>query len=160
MDQATFWATKSPRAQFETIVFSHPAFAADIRLVRNQYAAVTLGGNVYTPAPMSIKPPTQGPDAQPKLALSFPRQVVGRQFKQQLALIAAAGSLAPIVVTYGVWLGDTDAPKSTWVLYAADKGGVSFGADAVQVTATLDNPMRRDVSPIYDPAVFTGMETL
>jgi hypothetical protein len=160
MDKKEFWATKNPGAQFETIAFSHSAFSLTIRLVRNQFADVTLGGNVYTPAPMTIKPPDQSPDAQPKLTLSFPRQVVGRTFKQQLALIVAAGSREPIVVTYGSWLAETDAPKVSWVLYASEKGGVSFGAESVQVTASLDNPMRRAVGPVYDPAVFTGLETL
>lgn len=160
MDKATFWATKSPLPQYETIVFEHAAFTAPIRLVRNQFAEVTLGGQVHTPAGMSIKPPEQGQEAQPKLTLSFPRQHVGRQFKAQLALIVASGLLDPITVTYSVWLGDTTAPEVSWVLYASDKGGVSFGQDTVQVTATLDNPMRRDVAAIYDPSVFTGLELM
>jgi hypothetical protein len=160
MDKREFWATKSPSAQFETITFEHPEFAAPIRLVANEFSDVILGGNTHTPAGMHIKRPDQRADMQPKLTITFPRQYVGRQFKAQLKLIAAAGSSAPIEITYALWLGETDAPKITWNLYAADQGGVNFSADAVQVVATLDNPMRRAVAPIYDPAVFTGLESL
>lgn len=155
---AEFWATKRRSARFDTITFAHPEFDAPFRLVANVFAEVTLGGNVYTPAPMEIGPPAQNGDAQPRLSITFPRAVVGRQFKQQLALIVAAGSREPISVTYAVWLEDTGAPKITWVLYASDKGGIRFSADAVQVSATLDNPMIRSVAPIYLPSAFTGLQ--
>jgi len=160
MDKATFWATKSPLPEFHAITFEHPAFETPFRLVANQFAEVTLGGFVHTPAPMTIKPPDQKSDAQPKLQLAFPRQVVGREFKRQLARIVNSGSRAPIVVTYAIYLGDTSAPQVTWQLYATESNGISFTADAVQVTAGDDNIMRRNVAPIYDPNVFTGLELI
>jgi hypothetical protein len=160
MDKAEFWATKNLRARFETVTFSHASFSAPIRLVKDVFENVTLGGNVYTAAPMDIKPPEQKSDTQPKLTITFPRPVVGRQFKQQLELIKAAGSRAPISVTYAQWLGDTDAPKVTWNLYVADQQGVNFNADWVQVSATIENPMRRAVAPIYAPDVFTGLQSV
>lgn len=156
---AEFWATKRRKARFDTVTFEHPEFDAPFRLVANVFAEVTLGGDVYTPAPMEIGPPAQNGDAQPRLSITFPRAVVGRQFKQQLRMIEAAGSRDPIEVTYAIWLEDTGAPKITWPLYAADKGGIRFSADAVQVSATLDNPMTRSAAPIYDPAVFTGLQS-
>lgn len=157
MDKRVYWSTKSPLPEWHAVMFEHPAFDAPTRLVANQFAPVTLGGHVHTPAPMTIKPPDQTPDNQPRLRMGFPRQVVGRQFKQQLALIRASGSLAPIDVTYSVYLGDTDAPELTWELFVSDAGGVQFGANTVQVTASDDNPMRRKVAPIYTPDVFTGL---
>lgn len=160
MDKREFFATKNPAPVYETVTFSHPEFAAPFRLVANKFAAVTLGGNSYTPASMQIKPPDQKGGQRPVLTLGFPRQVVGRQFKQQLQLIAAAGSREPIAITYAMWLGETDAPKVTWNLYASDDGGVGFNTTTVQVQATLDNPMRRAVAPVYTPDVFTGLETL
>lgn len=161
MDKRTFWSTKSPLPEFHAVVFEHEAFDTPFRLVANQFEEVTLGGFVHTPAPMTVKDPDQaGNEAQPRLTITFPRQVVGRQFKQQLALIKASGSRAPIKVTHAVYLGATDAPQLTWVLYASDSNGVLFKADTVQVTATDDNPMRRAVAPIYDPAVFTGLELI
>lgn len=158
MDKAEFWATKSPLPEYHAITFEHPAFDAPIRLVANVFAEVTLGGNVHTPAPMTIRPPETTSDVQPKLTLRFPRPVVGRQFKQQLALIAAAGSRDPIVVTYDVYTGDVSAPTVSWALYAADAAGVSFSSDTVQVSATLDNPMTRAVAPVYLPETFTGLQ--
>lgn len=155
-----FWATKSPLAEYHAITFAHPAFGAPFRLVANQFAEVTLGGHVHAPAPMTITPPDQKSDAQPKLTMVFPRQVVGRTFKQQLKLVADSGSRAPIEVTYELYLGTTDTPKMSWRLYAAEQGGVQFSAEAVQVTATDDNPMRRQVGVVYDPTVFTGLEIL
>ena len=160
MDKREFWSTKNPGAVYETVTFDHPEFDAPFRLLANKFAAVTLGGDEYTPAPMTIKAPTSKGGERPRLTLAFPRQVVGRQFKQQLALIAAAGSRDPIAITYAVWLAETDAPKVTWNLYAADEGGITFSTASVQVVATLDNPMRRAVAPIYEPGTFTGLETL
>lgn len=160
MDKAEFWSTKSPLAEYHAIEFSHPAFSAPFRLVANQFAEVTLGGHVHTPAPMTIKPPDSKGDAQPKLTLIFPRQVVGREFKRQLRLVTASGSREPITVTYSVYLGDTIAPEVVWQLYAAEAGGVTFSQDAVQVSATDDNPMRRAVAPVYDPSIFTGLELI
>ena len=160
MDKSTFWATKPPLAEYHAITFSHPSFEAPFRLVANQFAPVTLGGQVHTPAPMSIKAPDQKSDTQARLTMSFPRQVVGREFKRQLRLIQASGSREPIAVTYAIYLGDTAAPEMTWSLYAAEAGGVQFSTDAVQVVATDNNPMRRQVGVIYDPATFTGLELI
>ena len=160
MDKATFWATKSPLPEFHAITFSHPAMSQPFRLVANQFADVTLGGEVHTPAPMTIKPPDQTGDSQPRLTMAFPRQVVGRTFKRELARIVDSGSRLPSDVTYEVYLGDTAAPQLTWQLYVSDASGVSFSADAVQVVATDSNPMRQAVAPIYDPAVYTGLELI
>lgn len=157
---AEFWASKRRKARFDTITFEHPEFDEPVRLVANVFEQVALGGDVYQPAPMEIGPPSQNGDAQPKLTLTFPRAVVGREFKRQLRLVAAAGSLDPIEVTYAVWLEDTDAPKVTWPLYASDRGGIKFNAEAVQVAASLDNPMTRFGQPIYVPDVFTGLRTV
>jgi hypothetical protein len=156
MDKAEFWATKSAQPVYETVTFSHPSFTAPFRIVANKFATVMLGGNAYTPAPMQITHPEQRGDGQAKQTITFPRAVVGREFKRQLKLIG--GSRAPITITTGIWLG-TELARS-WVLYASDEGGVRFDTDAVQVVATIDNPMRRAIAPTYDPAVFTGLSIL
>jgi hypothetical protein len=156
--ERAFWARKPVEARFETVVFTHPEFTAPFRLVRNEFAAVTLGGHAYTPVSMDIKPPKAGPNELPRLVVSFARQQVGRQFKAQLRRIRAAASRAPIAVTYAVWLQDTDAPKRSITLYASDQGGVSFDSATVQVSATLDQLSRVSRAPIYDPAVFSGLE--
>ncbi len=159
MDKAEFWAQKPKLPTYRTITFTHPVWATPVRLVADVFAAVTLGSNSYTPAPMTIEPPAKKGDAGIVMTITFPRQVVGRQFKAKLAEIVSAGSRAPIEVLYAEWLGETDAPKVTWPLFVADRQGVAFSATAVQVSASIDNPMRRSVAPIYDPAVFTGLQS-
>jgi len=100
VDRRTFWASKSPLPEYQAITFSHPSFEGPIRLVADKFEAVTLGGNVHQPVPMSVKPPDQRGDSQPKLVLTFPRAVVGRDFKQAIARIQGAAVVDPIVVTY------------------------------------------------------------
>ncbi|URI08776.1 hypothetical protein MW290_24680 [Aquincola tertiaricarbonis] len=160
MDKREFWTTKSKLAEYHAVVFEHPAFEAPFRLVANQFQPVTLAGALHTPVPMDLRAPEQKRGSQPKLQLAFPRPVVGREFKRQLRRISAAGSRAPIAVTYAVYLGNTDAPQVTWQLYAAEAGGVTFSGDQVQVTATDNNPMRRSAAEIYDPNIFTGLQLL
>lgn len=160
MDRRTFWASKSPLPEYQSIMFSHTSFEALIRLVADKFEPVTLGGEVHQPVPMSVKPPDQRGGTQPKLVLSFPRAVVGRDFKLAIARIQGAAVVEPIVVTYRLFLGDTTTPEVTWELYIADVGGIVFSPDVVQVTATESNPMRLNVSEIYDPAVFTGLELI
>lgn len=160
MDRREFWSTKSPLPEYWALVYDHPAFAAPIRLVADQFAPVTLGGHEHRPAPVTIKPPDQSSDGTARLEAAFPRQVVGREFKQQLALVRASGSRDPVTVDFSVYLDDLDTPAQTWHLYLADPGGVTFTPDTVQTSATLDNPMRRNVALIYDPAVFTGLELI
>lgn len=160
MDRREFWTTKSPLAEYHAVTFEHPEFDAPFRLVANQFAPITLAGQVHTPAPMNIRKPESKSDSQPRMTLAFPRQVVGREFKRQLAKIAAAGSRAPITVTYALYLGAVDAPQQVITLYVADAAGVAFNTDTVQVTATDDNPMRRAAGITYEPEIFTGLERL
>lgn len=160
MDRRTFWSSKSPLPEYQAITFSHPSFDGPIRLVADKFEPVTLAGNVHQPAPMTVKPPDQRGDSQPKLVLSFPRAVVGRDFKRAIAGIQGAAVVEPITVTYDLYLGDTAAPEVSWTLYISDVGGIVFSPDVVQVTATESNPMRLNVAEIYDPAVFTGLELI
>jgi hypothetical protein len=160
MDKREFWSTKSPLPEYHSVVFAHPSFDEPIRLVANQFAEVTLGGFLHAPAPMGIKPPDRAGGQQAKLTMSFPRAVVGREFKKQISKVSAAQSRQPITVTYSVYLDNLASPAVTWSLYVSDDSGVLFGAETVQVSATDTNPMRRAVAPIYDPSVFTGLEIL
>lgn len=158
MTPAQFWAQKSTRPEYLTVTFEHPEMGEPIRLVADQFAPVTIAGNVYTPAPMSITPPEQTNDPIAKLRVGFPRAVVGREFKRRLKQISIGGRLSPISVTYAHWLGsDLSAPVSSWSLYVDRDAGIVFGPETVQVTATDDNPLRLNCSEIYDPAVWTGL---
>lgn len=157
MDRREFWSTKNPGPQYEAVTFANSAFDAPIRLVSNVFAPVTLGGHVHQPAPMTIKPPDKA-STTAKLTLAFPRNVVGREFKRQLALLRAAGSREPIAVQYAVYLDDLSSPAVSWQLYVAEDGGIAFNGEAVQVSATVDNPARRSGAIVYEPQVFTGLE--
>lgn len=159
MDKREYWTTKPPLPEYEALVFTHPAFSAPIRLVINEFAPVTLGGQVHTPVPAQVKEPDQA-GGQVRLTIAFPRAVVGAEFKRQVRLVQAAGSVAPIACSYARYLGDTTAPEVTWELYVSDSGGVTITPDAVQVVATDDNPMRRPATLIYDPATWTGLQVL
>ncbi len=159
MDKREYWTTKPPSPEYEALTFTHQAFSAPIRLVVDQFEPVTLAGNVHTPVPGQVKTPDQA-GGQVRLTLAFPRAVVGAEFKRQLRLVQASGSVAPITCGYALYLADTDAPEVTWELYVADQGGVTITPDAVQVVATDDNPMRRPASLIYDPATWTGLQVL
>lgn len=160
MDKREFWAQKPALPEYHAVTFDHPDFAAPFRLVANQFAAVTLGGDVYTPVAMQLQPPDSRSDGNATLRMAFARPVVGRLFKAALRLVAEAGSREPITVQYDVYLGDTTTPEIAWSLYVAEAGGVTFRRDTVQVLATLDNPMRADVATIYDPTVYTGLESV
>jgi hypothetical protein len=158
MTPAEFYATKSPDPEYHGIVFDHPNFDGPVRLVANQFAEVTLGGFVHTPAPITLREPDQTGDATEQLRVAFPRQVVGREFKRKLKLIGA--SRDPISVVYSKYLDDLMTPAKSWNLYASDAGGITFTADSVQVNATASNPMRRAAGVIYDPSEFTGLELI
>lgn len=160
MDRRQFWSTKNPAPQYQSVVLEHPGFAQSFRLVANQFAPVTLGGFVHQPAPMTIKEPDRTGDGSAKLTLAFPRAVVGREFKRQLKIIRGAGSRAPIVVRYAVYLDDLTTPAIAWTLFADEKTGIGFNGEAVQVVATANNTMRQNVGMIYDPASFTGLELI
>lgn len=159
MDKREYWTTKPPTPEYEALVFTHPSFSTPIRLVIDQFEPVTLGGNVHTPVPGQVKEPDQA--AGPvRMTITFPRAVVGAEFKRQVRLMQASGSAAPITCTYARYLGDTVAPEVTWELYVSDSGGITITPDAVQVVATDDNPMRRPAALLYDPAVWTGLQVL
>jgi hypothetical protein len=158
MDKTLFWSSKSPLAEYHAVVFSHPAMNT-FRLVANQFEAVMLGGEYHIPAPMQIKPPDQGGDANARMTLSFPRAVVGSEFRKQLKLVQAYATIEPISVTYSVYLGEVASPEIVWPLYVSDQSGIQFTQNAVQVTATDTNPMRRRAAEIYTPDVFTGLES-
>jgi len=161
LNRSEFWATKARLAEYHAVVFEHPAFVGGpVRLVANQFQDMQLGGHLHTAAPMQITPPEQKSGDLSRMTIAFPRPVVGRQFKRRLQEIQDSGSRAPIVVRYGVYLGATDVPQMSWMLYASDKGGVNFGREFVQVVASDDNPMRLSAAEIYDPEVFTGLQLL
>lgn len=155
-----FWTQKPNNViKYETVTFSHPDID-DVFLVANQYDAALLGGNTYTPVRMDVKLPEQDKDPIASVQVSFPRAIVGESFKQALKTINPFNRIVPITMTVSVWLSsDTENPQQSWNLFVGEDG-ITMTGDTVQVTGTDDNPMVYDVSTIYDPAVFTGLELI
>lgn len=157
MTRATFYTQKPTLPEYWTVTFSHPEFGT-IRLAANQFDDVVLGGNTFTACQMTIDPPDESRTSEPQLSVSFPRIVVGREFKNKLKLISVGGRLTPITVIFEKWLGENLlTPSESHTLYVSDESGISFTADVVQVTATDGNSIRFDVSRIYTVAEYTGL---
>lgn len=161
MSQREFWTTKNPAPEYEALTFTHDDFSGPFRIVANQFENVTLGGFEHTAVRMDIVLPSVGQNAAGSMAIKFPRIVVGRTFSQELRRITLAGRYKPITVQYARYQSpNLTTPVQTLTLYVAGSDGVALNADAVQVTATVDNPMRRNIARIYDVQVFTGLELL
>lgn len=160
MTNITFWTQKpNDVIRYETVVFSHPDID-DVLLVANQYDAALLGGNTYKPVRMEVKLPEQDKDPIASVSVSFPRAVVGEEFKQALKQINPFNRIIPISMTVSVWLSsDIATPQQSWSLFVGEDG-IAMTGESVQVTGTDDNPMVYDISTIYDPAIFTGLELL
>lgn len=160
MNITEYW-TKKPNdvIRYETVEFQHVDIDT-VKLVANQYDAVTLGGVEYTPVAMSVNTPQQDRDPIASVTAKFPRAVVGEAFKQALKQIQPLNRIQPIKMIVSVWFSfDVSAPQQSWELFVAENG-IVFTGDSVQVTGTDDNPMIQGISTIYDPAVFTGLEVL
>jgi hypothetical protein len=161
MSQREFWTTKNPAPEYEALTFTHDDFTQPFRIVANKFEDVTLGGYLHQAVRMDITLPEVGNNKGGAMAIKFPRVVVGRTFSQQLRRITLAGRYKPITVQYARYQSpDLATPVQTLTLYVSGNDGVSLNADSVQVTATVDNPMRRSVARIYDVSVFTGLELL
>ena len=159
MTKEEFWTQKKSLPEYWTVTFNHFQFGT-IRLAANQFADIVLGGNTFTACAMNIEPPDESRTSEPTLSVSFPRIVVGREFKQKLKLITTGGRQSPISVTFEKWLGDNlTTPIESHLLYVSDDNGIAFGTDTVQVKAVDDNSVRFDVSRIYTVAEYTGLIT-
>lgn len=160
MDKREFWATKQRAPEWLTITFTHPQFSEPVRLVANEHADMVLGGQSYRACPMKITPPDQGKDPVSTLSVSFPRIIAGREFKARLRQITDAGRVDPIGVAFSHWIA-RDVPATTYNLYVSDDGGgISIGAEWITVRAADENPMRSDVSIVYDVDIWTGLVTI
>lgn len=161
MNQREFWSTKNPAPEYEALTFTHDDFSQPFRIVANKFENETLGGFLHQAVRMDIVLPEVGKNVGGNMTIKFPRIVVGRTFSQELKRITIAGRYKPITVQYARYQSpDLVTPVQTITLYVSSSNGVAMNADSVQVTATVDNPMRRSVARIYDVAVFTGLELM
>lgn len=149
-EQRAFWSQKNPAEEFDTVMFRHPAFDDDIRLIANVYSDRTIGGSVYRACAMEVSPPEQGSDPVSSATLKFAREVIGDELKAYLRKLDAFDWMTPVTMTLRHYSElDFDNPMQSWTLYV-DEDGIKISGDAVNITATDDNPMILDVSAIYD----------
>jgi hypothetical protein len=160
MDKAEFWTTKRREPEYMTIQFDHASFSAPVYLVANEWGVITLGGIDYTGCPMKITPPDQAKDPIASMTIAFPRPIVGREFLQRIEAMTEATIMQPITVTFRHWITGAALPVTEFVLFASPENGIAFQAGMVQVTATDENPMRADVSIVYDVDIWTGLQSL
>lgn len=153
-----FYSAKSYQPEYTCITFEHPDVDT-FYLVANQYENITLGGIERTACPMSVVEPEQSSTPTSEITISFPRIVVGTQFKAAILAITQAGTMEPITMTLEHFIGpDLVNPDRIFTLYVSDDGGIVFSNDSVQVKCSDVNPMRRRVRRTYEPKDFTGLK--
>lgn len=158
--QAEFYASKRKEAEYHCITLSHPDFDAPYRLLADQYANVTLNGNEYKAAAMTIGL-TDSDAENPAVSIGFPRLVVGREFAEQKKKITLSGRMEPIEVKYEKFIPTVQSvPVRKRTLYAVDSGGIVTSPESITIKAGRVNKMTMDVSSIYDVSVWTGLETI
>lgn len=161
MNQREFWSTKNPAPEYEALTFTHDDFSQPFRIVANKFEDETLGGFMHQAVRMDIVLPEVGKNTSGSMTIKFHRIVVGRTFSQELRRITIAGRYKPITVQYARYQSpELTTPVQTLTLYVSGTKGVAMNGDSAQVTATVDNPMRRSVARIYDVSVFTGLELM
>lgn len=158
--QAEFYATKRKEAEFHCLTFDHPDFDAPIRLVFNQFADVTLNCNTYTATVGTVDTSTMEGET-PSISITFPRIVVGRDFKKQLKKITDSGRMSPISGTYEKFIPSVQlAPVRQRTLHVVENSGIAMNGSSVTVKLGEVNRLTKDVADLYDISIFTGLETV
>lgn len=150
---AQLHAVSDPHGFLELMVIDHSSFAAPVRLV-NDTRNWTIGGDVYTALPFSVKLPTQAQQENPRAQIRIDN--VGR------ALTAAIEGLpvgAALLATLRVVSRAT--PTVVDYEFIAQLSGINITPTLVTATMGPDDSMRQSAvrlrfDPVNAPALFPG----
>ncbi|MCS2167531.1 hypothetical protein [Scandinavium manionii] len=148
-----FQSQRPNRVLYETITFSNDVFG-EIRLVANQIFPKTFAGLEYQPCRMEVVESQQSNTPVIGASVKFGR--LAMDFKQALKKWKAFARITPIAVTYQRFdSADMDTPLKPWTLYVND---TSMDQNDVTCELTLKNPLNNNVSPLYTPELFPGLQ--
>ena len=148
-----FKSQRPNRILYETITFHNEVFG-DIRLVANQIYPKTFAGQEYQACRMEVVESQQSNTPVIGSSVKFGR--MASDFKQALKQWKGFSRITPIAVTYQRFdAADMNTPLKPWTLYASD---TSLDQSDVTCELTLKNPLNNNISPLYTPELFPGLQ--
>ena len=143
------------RGLYDTITFYHPSFGY-VRLVNKQFFEKTLGGQVYTPARFEIEESQQS--GTPVIDATVKLGRLSADVKSLMKKWKGAARLTAITATRQIFDSiDVTAPTKSWQLYVKT---VDIDPDSASLTLSMTNPLNNNISRLYDPTEYTGLQYL
>lgn len=143
------------RGSFDTITFYHSSFGY-VRLVDKQFFEKTLGGQVYKPARFEVEESQQS--GTPVIDASVKLGRLSADIKALMKKWKGTSRLTAITATRQIFdTGDVSVPLKSWKLYVKT---VDIDEDASSASLSVTNPLNNNISRLYDPVEYTGLQYL